>query len=199
MIPYGCYPIDPQGKTTIDIGRNITLRVSSKVLSLASPEFAHIFGPEPRTVLFTGDTVALTLLMKILHFKHQKVERLPSKNTQLLYNIALLCWKYGLVDAVWPWAQVWIPEGWDPAYQHEAWKEWLVISTVFKRADVFEFTSRVAAVVCKPEEIEKLIDEGTKTQGFSSDEPKGNRVYIGPLDYNTTNKCFRDFLQGFSM
>ena len=103
--------IDPEGDVVI-ICEYSSLRVSSKVLSLASPVFKALLGPgfregnfERSTVsplkleLSEDDEIAMTILLKIMHFSPevystQDVSKQGAGCYDLFKNVAILANKY---------------------------------------------------------------------------------------------------------
>jgi hypothetical protein len=114
--------IDPDGDAVLEIGSTDVkghLRVSSKVLALASPVFAAMFGPQflegsilaqskaPITVPLPEDNPdAVTLLVNILHLRTNEVPTNPSLKT--LEEFAVLCDKYDCSRAIRPWSMLWL-------------------------------------------------------------------------------------------
>ena len=115
--------IDPQGDIIFVLGNprfdpepRRRLRVSSKILSLASPAFAAMFSPRwdpprgdkdpslfgiPREITLPDDDVeAMTRICQMLHFRE---EASSDVSLDLLEMIAMICDKYNLVTALKPW------------------------------------------------------------------------------------------------
>ena len=105
-----------------------SIRVSSKVLSLASPVFAAMLSPKfaegqallnatsadtPSLFLRDDDSQAMIWLCKALHFKQDVTVDI---SFSLLKKKAILSDKYDLVGALKPWSHVWLQK-W-PGSQH---------------------------------------------------------------------------------
>ena len=100
----------------------LSIRVSSKVLSLASPVFAAILSPKfaegqallkatspetPSISLPDDNSEAVIWLCKALHFK-QDLTVTADISALLLGQLAILCDKYDLVAALNSWSHVWL-------------------------------------------------------------------------------------------
>ncbi|KAL7806861.1 hypothetical protein V8C44DRAFT_338495 [Trichoderma aethiopicum] len=112
--------LDPEGDATFIINGSECpqeYRVSSKVLSLASPVFYKLFGPNfkegqevrrgdhPRISLEDDDPKAMGLILSILHHKSSQV---PLKmEPEALATLAIHCDKYDCNEALRPWAASW--------------------------------------------------------------------------------------------
>lgn len=87
--------------------------VSSKILSIASPVFAKLFGSNfhegmqmakssrPTIPLREDDPVAMRTILRILH--HQEPEQVEPMNAERLAIFAIHCDKYDCVKALRPW------------------------------------------------------------------------------------------------
>jgi hypothetical protein len=105
--------IDPNGDVIVELsgsGRDVHLRVSSNVLSLASPLFADTLEPHfgnlpcartdgPSSIVLTGDdSEAFTLLCNTIHFRTDAIPQNPSP--ACLENLAVICDKYKCASAI---------------------------------------------------------------------------------------------------
>lgn len=91
--------------------------VSSKILSIASPVFAKLFGSNfhegmqmakssrPTIPLREDDPVAMRTILRILH--HQEPEQVEPMNAERLAIFAIHCDKYDCVKALRPWILIW--------------------------------------------------------------------------------------------
>ena len=113
--------IDPAGDVILDVGIEACgdkahLRVSSKVLSLASPVFAAMFGPkwfdgvnkvsasEPQHIsLPEDDSSPMKWICQILHY-HKDIS--TEKDILFLVGVAELCDKYDLESPIKTWARL---------------------------------------------------------------------------------------------
>ncbi|KAK8066157.1 hypothetical protein PG997_012904 [Apiospora hydei] len=126
--------------------------VSSRVLSLASPVFAKMFGPESkderelrsrgqlRLRLDDDDPEAVELLLCVLHFHSSAIPR-RLEITKLL-PLARLCDKYDCCEALMPWASQWCAIQGDTPQLAAAWK---VLSAYLFRTPTFEAMTSQAA------------------------------------------------------
>ena len=113
--------VDPAGDVVLMVGYKMTgdeddetwLRVSSKVLSLASPVFAAMVSPkwsdsankasssEPQYIALPEDDPSpMEWICQILHFRKDVS---TNKNIQFFVNVAQLCDKYDLVSPIKLW------------------------------------------------------------------------------------------------
>ncbi|KAL7818375.1 hypothetical protein V8C26DRAFT_397482 [Trichoderma gracile] len=112
--------LDPEGDAVLSInssGGNKRYLVSSRVLSLASPVFSKLFGPNfkegqatrrgdcPCISLEEDNPEAMGLILRVLHYKYAQVS-LPMKPAALA-TLAVHCDKYGCNEALMPWAAHW--------------------------------------------------------------------------------------------
>jgi len=137
---------DPNGDMILVVGPEDVvkqIRVATKVLSLASPVFAVMFGPqwaEGQALSFTNpsnvrlpndDPDAMQCMLSVLHHRRDLTQKLP---LPVFKKVALLCDKYDCSSALSPWAQ-------DPLrelhsqYGHQYEALWL--SYVFGSAHTF--------------------------------------------------------------
>ncbi|KAH8600089.1 hypothetical protein B0O99DRAFT_682550 [Bisporella sp. PMI_857] len=101
----------------LDMVQRIPCRVSTKVLSLASPVFAKLFGPdfkEGRSIrsgqldpifLEEDDAQVMKIILGALHYKG--IKEIQSVDAECLASIAIHCDKYNCVSALSPWLSYW--------------------------------------------------------------------------------------------
>ncbi|KAL2037384.1 hypothetical protein N7G274_009869 [Stereocaulon virgatum] len=117
------YEADPAGDLTLLVGPDQrSIRVCSKVLSLASPVFAAMMGPKfaegrallgnqlsspsPITISLPEDDVeAMVLFCTIIHFKEHAT---PNVSFPVLEKLAFLCDKYDAARALSSASEVWM-------------------------------------------------------------------------------------------
>ncbi|EAU34574.1 predicted protein [Aspergillus terreus NIH2624] len=113
---------DPDGNVTLLIEGQSRARflVSSKILSMASPVFARLFGQRfyegtqmanlscPTIPLHEDDPVAMRIIIRILHY--QEPEQGVSVDAETLAKISIHCDKYDCVKALNPWVFKWFSE-----------------------------------------------------------------------------------------
>ncbi|CAK1360128.1 hypothetical protein CB0940_06230 [Cercospora beticola] len=115
--------IDPDGDVVLVCGsadKTKRLRVSSKVLSLASPVFKTMLGPDFKEgkrlskhgslnlPLPDDDGEDMTIICNILHFRHSKLPR--QLDTIKLQDISVLADKYSCTMALGPIVEHWVEE-----------------------------------------------------------------------------------------
>lgn len=130
-----------------------SIRVSSKVLSLASPVFAAMLSPrfaegqalltstspEISSISFPDDnSEAMIWLCKALHFRKDLTVDIEFS---LLRELAILCDKYDLVGALNPWSHSWLRQ-WPGSSGVDDHAELLWISYALGNEDRFWHTSR---------------------------------------------------------
>ena len=110
---------DPNGDVDFLVGPlEKTLKVSSKVLSLASPVFAALFSPKysegnalsistdmHQIQLPDDDPEALGLVCCALHHRQIAPHRII---VEKLGKVAAVCDKYDLAEALAPWSSLWL-------------------------------------------------------------------------------------------
>ncbi|GAE00227.1 predicted protein [Paecilomyces variotii No. 5] len=91
--------------------------ISSKVLSLASPVFAALFGPQflegsrmaehgPITILLDEDDAkTMEIMLRILH--HQTPSKIENLTTKEMATLAILSDKYDCAGVIRPWTSKW--------------------------------------------------------------------------------------------
>jgi len=95
----------------------IQFLVSTKVLSLASPVFAKMFGPDfeeghqlrreglVHVRLGDDDATAMEIILKAVHYNYTK--QLDAIDAEGLASLAIHCDKYNCRDALYPWISYW--------------------------------------------------------------------------------------------
>lgn len=137
---------DPNGDVILVVGPEGVvkqLRVATKVLNLASPVFAVMFGPQwaegqalsstnpPNVRLQDDDPDAMQCMLSVLHYRRVLTKKLP---LPVFKKMALLCEKYDCSAALSPWAKDPLQElHWQDGHQYEA----LWLSYVFGSARTF--------------------------------------------------------------
>jgi hypothetical protein len=154
------YEIDPDGDVFVclqdDAGDDevttVTVRCSSKVLSLASPVFKAMLQPAFRAghrLQQTGSTEvnledddwpAMLIILYALHLQNQHVSSAPSQAQ--LFEIAVLADKYDLYQALRPWHELWLNRHRSTVLGGARYEQWLFIAWVFRDSDIFKRTTR---------------------------------------------------------
>lgn len=148
-----------------------SVRVSSKVLSLASPVLAAMLNPKfaegqallnatspdtPSISLPDDDSEAVVWLCKALHFtKDLKVDI----NFSLLRKLAILCDKYDLVDALNPWSHAWLQEWPGSTHGVDSHAEMLWISYALGNEEYFWRNSRSLMQLYTTEDLAAFQNE----------------------------------------
>lgn len=112
---------DPEGDVTVSVGPNsesaISFRVSSKVLSLASPVFARMFNSNfsegsallanrPCLVTLPDDNAEAALwFFRAIHFQEDAAEIV---SFTMFVELAIFCDKYDCSKALSPWSYLWV-------------------------------------------------------------------------------------------
>ncbi|KAI9737228.1 MAG: hypothetical protein M1818_005760 [Claussenomyces sp. TS43310] len=114
--------LDPDGDAILDIRTSVTHKkasflISTKVLSLASPVFARMFGPDfaegrrivrsdcPRIELGDDDADTMETVLEVLHYRSG--EKAMFVNAARLADLAIHCDKYYCTNALRPWISYW--------------------------------------------------------------------------------------------
>ena len=146
--------VDPAGDVILTVGSeeyyHARLRVSSKVLSLASPAFAAMVSPkwsdsankasssEPQQILLPEDSpLTMEWICQILHFRK---DISTDKDVPFLIVLALLCDKYDLESPIKTWAELCLQSA--KVTTSRAGKEadltgLMYISSVFRNSETF--------------------------------------------------------------
>lgn len=125
----GTTTIDPDGDVILEVssqqnGEGVSLLVSSRVLSLASPVFAKMLGPDfqegshkasasdmAKVRLPEDDSAAMAIFCQAVHHQSNSVPK-PVTPIQL-ESLAILCDKYDCTKALKPWTIVWLMDALD--------------------------------------------------------------------------------------
>ena len=157
------YDVDPAGDLILLVGQEenqIPIRVSSKVLGLASPVFATMFGPRfleghvlanqarfsiPSFSLPDEDPEAMTWFCRALHLQVDGNE--TGISIGLRVKMAILCDKYDASTALSGWSQFWLrdlsdPMVRDPAVPTNQAANVLYMSYAFKNHQAFWLVTR---------------------------------------------------------
>lgn len=183
---------DPEGDLVLLVGPEETaIRVSSKVLSLASPVFVAMLGPnfaegkplserDSRgwTVSLPDDNLAaMELLCQALHYK-LKFSAIIS--FELINSMAVLCDKYDMSLALGVWSETWMQnreESVDNGYIPEI----LWISYAFNNHHLFWETSRDMIVYYTTQGLATLCS-GADANGILPDGVFGTDVVFFELE-----------------
>ncbi len=141
---------DPNGDVKFIIGdpnSAKTLRVSSKVLSLASPVFAALFSLKSsegvalrnstnvsEISLPDDDPEAMQLVCHILHHGHDITRKV---SVALLEKVATLCDKHDTVTPLSAWSEVWLHAWKSILTEEDDWMKMMHISYVFGNSGAF--------------------------------------------------------------
>lgn len=165
-------PIDPDGDIVLIAGPSRDgrgLRVSSKVLTLASPVFGamvrwqYLEAPEtddenPGVIFLKDDSLRpLTTLCNALHLQSQFVRVTTFIH---LREITTLCDKYDCARAIKPWSKIWLHR-WrsrDVSLEQNWWL--LYISYVFDDHDAFYAASQAVLKHSDKDAMESFRDLG---------------------------------------
>ena len=173
------YNVDPAGDLILLVGQEenqIPIRVSSKVLGLASPVFATMFGPRylegyvlsnqskfsiPSFSLPDEDPEAMTWFCRALHL--QVVGNETGLTLGLRLQIATLCDKYDASTALSGWSQFWLrdisdPMVRDPTVPSSYAAKVLLMSYAFKNQWAFWLVTRDIVYHSSLEDIRGLKD-----------------------------------------
>ena len=141
------------------------IRVSSKVLSLASPVFAKMLSPKfaegqalrnatsletPPISLPDDDPEAMIWLCKALHFTKDLTADI---SLSLLKNLATVCDKYDLVGTLYPWSHVWLQKWFGSADSVDDHLDTLWISYALGNEEYFWRSSRSLMYLCTTEDL----------------------------------------------
>ena len=167
--------VDPTGDITLLLhnsqdGKQIqsSIRVSSKVLSLASPVFAAMLSPnfaegqglrnttsqETLAINLHDDNIeAMLWLCKALHFKQDLNIAI---DFSLLTELAILCDKYELMSVLYPWSHGWLQHLPGSLLGNDKQAEMLWISYALGNEKCFWRTSRDLMQYSTTEELAAL-------------------------------------------
>lgn len=172
---------DPAGDLVLVIGsgdNQRSVRVSSKVLSLASPVLAAMFSPRrfsegtalsssnpPNIYLPEDDPEAVTRFCQIVHFKDYNGKQ-PSPSFDQLINMALFCDKYDTGLALNPWSELWLQpqSGFETSGDY---RNMLALAYAFNNQEAFWIGSRNMMFYdmagrrdCTRDELHPLLPQG---------------------------------------
>lgn len=163
--------IDPQGDIFIYLTRasddsEHILRVSSRVLCLASPVFDAMLGPNsnfqeaqtlrdntdtPTTIhLEDDDACAVLMLLKVAHLPAHLLPRQITVDE--FYELAIVCDKYDMARVMLSWAMSWISV--TGSVEDE---RWLVIAWVFRDRPLFNRVTKWLILRTRLDEDNKLV------------------------------------------
>lgn len=175
-MPVKPHIIDPEGDIFLHLARasddsEDLVRVSSRVLCLASPVFRTILGPnsnfqEAQTLrdntdtpnmirLLDDDASAMLMLLKVVHLP---THLLPRQITlDVFYEIAIVCDKYDMARVMVSWAMAWISatESVDDA-------QWLAIAWVFRDRPLFNRVTKWLIMYTRLDEYNNLVLHGNQ-------------------------------------
>ena len=174
------YDMDPAGDLILLVGQvenQIPIRVSSKVLGLASRVFATMFGPRfleghvlanqarfstPSFSLPEEDPEAMTWFCRALHLQVDGNE--TGLSLGLLVRIAKLCDKYDASTALSGWSQFWLrdlsdPMVRDPTVPSSQAANVLLMSYAFKNHPAFWLVTRDIVYHSSLEDIRGFKDK----------------------------------------
>ncbi|KXG49675.1 uncharacterized protein PGRI_056430 [Penicillium griseofulvum] len=150
--PDGNLIIVAKGQSPADTRRFL---VSSKVLSLASPVFAKLFGPNfyegtqvaactcPEVPLHDDDPAVTGALLAILHY--QEPQDVPNTDAEWLANLAVHCDKYDCVKALNPWVLNWF-QNFPPTRLMEKYGHLILAAHLFRSEEHFSRLTSKAQV-----------------------------------------------------
>lgn len=142
--------IDPNGDTILELsGLNgkISLLVSSKVLTLASPVFSRMFNSrfkesssksstsEIATIPLPDDNAEIFLIL--CNSVHHRVDEVPRKlDLDCLQNLAITCDKYDCTNTLTPWISMWF-HAWSGSHTEKDLTKLLFAAYVLDIPDAF--------------------------------------------------------------
>lgn len=146
---------DPAGDLVLSIGLNEDrqfIRVSSKVLTLASPVFSALLSPKltegcslagstefPHISFLEDNPEAIIWLCQALHFKKRRTDKI---SFALVKDLAILCHKYDLSLALSPWSELWIHRWRGSVRKRDRYPQMLWVSYALDNQNRFWETSR---------------------------------------------------------
>ncbi|KAI9815513.1 MAG: hypothetical protein M1827_002647 [Pycnora praestabilis] len=151
--------------------------VSSKVLTLVSPIFAALFGPDfqegqtspdekgrRRYTIQEDDPTALELFCNLIHYRQSAIPTKPE--LQLLYDLAVLSDKYDCVRSVGPWAEGWIGQLKDAITDSKGLERLLFVAYTFESDNLFRSISSKMMRTASCSEI--FSEQETESTSFTS-------------------------------
>jgi hypothetical protein len=156
---------DPEGDvvlrySNLDSDTSVSIRVSSKILRLASKVFERMLSPpfkEGQDLLQNNsvvielkddDSSLMGLIMEILHYQADSEEQVV--NAEKLARLANHCDKYDCTRAVSPWAATWFTKLEEQKSPHSQYGFQLLAAYVFNAPSQFSKISKAATSELKP-------------------------------------------------
>lgn len=146
-------------------GDQARFQVSSSVLCLASPVFRAMLSldsgfheavvlskrdasKEPLEIAFEDDDPnAMAVVLRILHYKHYWIPK--SLTPERLYDVAIICDKYDLVQALETWLGRWTPTSFSDTITPD---KWLFIAWVLGQEQEFHRLSQALMLECNSDD-----------------------------------------------
>ena len=199
--------IDPAGDVILEVGSETCgdqarLRVSSKVLSLASPAFAAMVSPkwsdgankasssEPQHIsLPEDDSSPMEWICQILHLRKDISK---TKDVWFLVGVAALCDKYDLESPIETWAGVCLERARTTTFQLRTMKEVdlmgvMYISSVFRDSEAFWSSSaRLLYSIPVPDLVYKRHELGGRPATLLEDDAFGKHF----SSHSVVNACY---------
>ena len=199
---------DPDGDVTFHLGTSTDtriLKVSSKVLSLASTVFAALLRPpfaegnalsntqsSCQIPLPDDDPEGMTVIFYALHHHHQATPNAIS--FELLENIVVLCDKYSLVTALTSWVDVWSRQ-WRLNGDGEVhWSKLLCIGYLFLHHHTFHLNTQklLSSCICQTSLVERSLISRFTTGRPRACPTESLETMVEPL-YSIANVPYRVF------
>lgn len=161
--------LDAEGDVTLVVGGNSMsprqFLVSSKILSIASPVFAKLFGPHflegsqmakhgSVTIhLDEDDAKGMGIVLGILH--HQETPEIEELSAKEIATVAICCDKYDCARVIRPWIAPWIANPsrfFGPLGLFVSAKQYglaLLAAHLLRASDEFSQIARMAQLECK--------------------------------------------------
>ncbi|KAF8247003.1 hypothetical protein K440DRAFT_661640 [Wilcoxina mikolae CBS 423.85] len=148
------------------------LTVSSTVLCLASNVFRQMLGPDSKfreaTLVGSQDREpiaieddnyeALLVVLQVIHMRNTAISR--AYTVEQLYDIAVICDKYDIIEPLIPWVHVWTTLSPGVISMSDSLL-WLFVAWVFRKSTLFRDVSRHLIAVTKFDaEGEFITDSG---------------------------------------
>ena len=146
---------DADGDTILLVGpadQSTPMRVSSKILTLASPVFKAMLSTrfaegqspasstQPRTILLPEDNARIMLaVFQKLHFHTVSIEDFDTPST--IAELALVCDEYDLAKALDSWTELMLQKQQRQSLSYKEWAQLLRCSRIFKNHSSFWFIS----------------------------------------------------------
>ena len=171
---------DPEGDVRFvfgDSGNENGLRVSSKVLSIASPVLKALFSPKYaegaalcgsqdvlEILLPDDDPEAMTLMCHVLHHGNHTPEKL---SVELLEKTATLCDKYDVVRAFTAWSDFWLRAWIADACGQDIWIRIMQASHMLDNHGVFFLASSNLVLSCSSPAVNLVASAIGEGSGLS--------------------------------